>query len=179
MEHLDLPPIELRFTGERRFEMANSGVSVAFHPDTQAGSRSIRTRMNGADVTAVQVNGKAAEALKAKLAARIKAQKPLPGSEMAVRRFVEGLIAERPNYDAMHPALACSIRQRMPRLASIASFLGAIESIDFQGVGSQGWDVYDVQHERGTARVRILLGSERKLTGALFIAQNVPVLVGQ
>jgi len=40
------------------------------------------------------------------------------------------------------------------------------------------WDVYDVQHERGTARVRIILRSNGLITGALFVVKDGPVSIG-
>jgi DNA-binding transcriptional MerR regulator len=55
---------------------------------------------------------------------------------------------------------------------------GAIKSIEFQGVGAQGWDVYDVHHERGTARMRIMLRADGMITGALFVVKDGPASLG-
>jgi hypothetical protein len=84
----------------------------------------------------------------------------------------------QPDYNEMHPALAYVARQQMHRLHTTAAYLGTVKSIDFQGVGSQGWDVYDVHHERGTARVRIILRSDGLITGALFVVKDGPVSIG-
>jgi hypothetical protein len=40
----------------------------------------------------------------------------------------------------------------------------------FQGVGNQGWDLYLVRHEHGTSQVRILLGANGIINGALITA---------
>jgi hypothetical protein len=118
------------------------------------------------------------ERVKARLAVRIKAQEPLEGSELAVLRLVEGLVTGQPDYDGMHPALAYITRQQMARLHTAAAYLGHVKSMEFQGVGSQGWDVYDVHQERGTARVRIILRSDGLITGALFVVKDGPVSLG-
>ena len=59
-----------------------------------------------------------------------------------------------------------------------AAYLGAIKSIEFQGVGAQGWDVYDVHHERGTARMRIMLRADGMISGALFVVKDGPASLG-
>jgi hypothetical protein len=47
-----------------------------------------------------------------------------------------------------------------------------------QGVGSQGWDVYDVRHEHGISRVRIIMRPGGTITGALFVVKDGPVSLG-
>ena len=102
-------------------------------------------------MSAARIDDATADHVKAKFEARLKDQEPLLGSETAVRRLVEGLIKGQPDYHAMHPSLAFVARQQLRGLHATAAYLGAIKSIDYQGVGGQGWDVFDVNHERGTA----------------------------
>ncbi len=172
------PPFELRPTSECDFEMGESGVTITFDRDSGGQTTALRMRMKGGDMPGTRVDPSAADHVKARLAARIKDSVPLAGSEAAARRLVEGLIEGKPHYDEMHPALAHVTRQQLSRLHTAAAYLGAIESIDFQGVGSQGWDVYDIRHERGTARVRIILRSDGLVTGAIFIIKEGPVSLG-
>jgi hypothetical protein len=76
-------------------------------------------------------------------------------------------------------AFAQVLRKQLPRLQPVSAYLGAIQSIEFQGVGNQGWDVYDVQREHGSSRWRIALGSDGKILGALVILTSpAPVNLG-
>ena len=171
-------PAELRPTSERDFEMGESGVTISFDRGADGQTTGLRMRTKGGDISGARIDPKAADQMKARLAERIKHPKPLTGSETAVRRLVEGLIAGKPNYEELHPALAHLAREQLPRLHTAAAYLGAIESIDFQGVGSQGWDVYDVRHERGTSCVRIMLGSDGLVSGAIFLVKEQPLSLG-
>ena len=95
--------------------------------------------------------------IKARLALRIQSKTPVPGSEAALRRLIEGVRTGAPNYDEMSPGLAQLVRKQLPQLQMTAKFLGDIQSLEFQGVGSQGWDVYEVRRENGVVKWRIAL----------------------
>lgn len=173
------PPVELQPTGESDFEMIGvAGQFVTFDRNADGTVSALRLRMNGGDSAAVRIDSQAADEVRARLAARIKDQKPLPGSDAAVRRLVEGLISGQPNYDEMLPALAHAAKKQLHQLHTTAAFLGPIKSIDFQGVGSQGWDVYDVLQERGSARVRIMQRSDGLVAAAHFNVKDSPVSLG-
>jgi len=134
-------------------------------------------RQQGIEVQAVRIDAATAEQLKARLIARIENKTPTPGSEQALRRLIDGVRTGTPDYEEMSPALTQVIQRQLPRLQPISSYLGEIRSIEFQGVGAQGWDVYDVHRERGTARWRIALGSDGKILGALAVLTS-PVTLG-
>jgi bla regulator protein blaR1 len=116
---------------------------------------------------------KARDEIKAKLAARIQSRTPVPGSEAALRRLIESLREGAPNYDEMSPALAQACRRQLPQLQMTARFLGAIQSIEFKGVGSQGWDVYEVRRENGVAKWRIAV-SNGVIVGAAATFEDGP-----
>lgn len=171
--------VELRPTSEKDFEILGvNGQSVTFDRGSDGTVPSLRFHVSGIDVPAERVDSATADQIRLRLAARIQEQKPHEGTEAAVRRLVEGLITEQPNYDEMTPTLAHVARQQIHRLHTAAAYLGAIQSVEFQGVGSQGWDVYDVHHERGTSRVRIIQRSDGLISGALFVVKDGPVSLG-
>ncbi|MGH8317430.1 MAG: hypothetical protein ACREUL_05555 [Steroidobacteraceae bacterium] len=172
-------PVELRRTSDKDFEMLDDiGQSVSFERTPDGGVPSLRLRMSGGDLPAERVDSAAAEEIRARLAARIREQKPLEGSAVAVRRLVDGLHTGQLNYDEMTPVLGRIARQQMRRLHTQTAFLGAVQSIEFLGVGNQGWDVYDVQHKRGRSRVRIVLRSDGLISGALIVVKGAPVSLG-
>jgi hypothetical protein len=70
----------------------------------------------------------------------------------------------------MSPELADVTRKQLPRLKSAADHFGSVQSVKFHGVGNQGWDVYDVQYEYGTAQWRIVLADDGRVAGALVTA---------
>lgn len=104
----------------------------------------------------------------AKLSERIQNQKPLPGSEAALRRLVEGIQAGNPPYEDMSSQLEQLVRMKLPLLQPLAGYLGASRSIEFRGVESGGWDQYDVHCERCTSRWRILLSADGKIASASY-----------
>lgn len=128
-----------------------------FLTDAQGTVTGLMSTQQGIDVTWPRIDDATHEQIKAKLAARIQSKAPVPGSEAALRRLREGLRNGAPNYDEMSPAMAEVCRRQLPQLQMTAKFLGATQSIEFQGVGSQGWDVYEVRCENGTAKWRIAL----------------------
>jgi hypothetical protein len=52
----------------------------------------------------------------------------------------------------------------------LIAHLGPVQSVEFRGVGNQGWDLYDVRQEHGSSQWRISLGADGIITGALVTA---------
>ena len=97
---------------------------------------------------------------------RIKDQTPAAGSEDAVRRMIEELRTGKPNYDLLSPGLANATRQQLPGLQSMITGLGALQSVNFKGVGPAGADIYLLKFEKGSLEYRISLGPDGITQGA-------------
>jgi hypothetical protein len=67
----------------------------------------------------------------------------------------------------MSPELAKATREQLPQLEAGMKQLGAVQSVEFRGVGNQGWDAYDVRQEHGLSRWKISLGADGIIAGAL------------
>jgi thiol-disulfide isomerase/thioredoxin len=93
-------------------------------------------------------------------------QTPTPGSEAALRRLITGIVSGHPNYDEMSPATR---QQLLPLQAGIAA-KGAIQSVEFRGVGNTGEDRYNVKQEHGPSQWGIALGKNGIITSALVTA---------
>ena len=91
---------------------------------------------------------------------------PKPGTEAAVRKLTEGLIGGEPDYDAMTPDMARLTRQQLGNLHRDLSKLGAIQSVEFRGVGKSGRDTYLLHHEKGVSRWAIGLDEKGKINFA-------------
>jgi DNA-binding transcriptional MerR regulator len=160
--------VELHPTSETEFYPTNGAgyFQYTFLRDPQGVVSAVLMRVQGVEVTSPRVDATTAEQLMAKLSERIQSQKPLPGSEAALRRLVEGIQTGSPPYEEMSSQLGQVVRQQLPLLQPLAEYLGAFRSIEFRGVGSGGWDQYDVHRERGTSRWQILLSADHEIASA-------------
>jgi len=79
------------------------------------------------------------------------------------------------------PSVVADVRRRLSDKLAYATVLTVLrvleskgyvgheeESMEFKGVGSMGWDIYDVSFEHGSGQYRIVLSDNGIITGALF-----------
>lgn len=123
---------------------------------------------NGREETYPRIDSSTAEAIEAKLAAKIKSQLANPASEAALRRLIDGTMSGNPNYPEMSSMLQDATREQLPRLREGLNRAGPVESVKFVGVGNQGWDIYQVTHESGASIWRIHLTDSGIIDGALL-----------
>jgi len=143
---------------------------ITFVPDTQGQASALVLHQNGHNITMPRVDAVVAQQIAENIAAKVQGQTATPGSEAALRRLIAAIGTGKPNYDEMTPELADITRQQLPGLQAAVSGFGAVQSIEFRGVGNQGWDLYDVKQERGSLQWRIALDSSGKIAGALVTA---------
>ena len=113
-----------------------------------------------------RIDAATAQQITSRTEEKVKSQAASPGTEAALRRLIEGIIAGRPNYDEMSALLAEATRQQLPNLQSGLVELGAVRTVTFLGVGTQGEDVYSVRHENGASHWRIALDSKGVISTA-------------
>jgi DNA-binding transcriptional MerR regulator len=174
---IGLQQIALYAVGEAELAAKNVDFRVRIVRDADGEVRQFVLTTAGVDQTCTRIDAATAERLRGEIAARIEARAPRLGSEAALRRLLEGIRAGAPPYEEMSPEFAQIIRSRLSQVQPLAAYLGEIQSIEFQGVGSQGWDVYDVHRERGSARWRIAFSSSGKILGGLGVLTG-PVGLG-
>jgi hypothetical protein len=143
---------------------------IDFIPNPPAQIDALVLHQGGNDLMAPRIDAAEAQQLQSAVAGRVQAQAAAPGSEQAARRLLAGLAAGAPDYAMMSPALASATRQQLPQLKSVLDALGAVQSVSFQGVGNQGWDLYLIRHEHGTSQLRILVQPDGIIAGALLSA---------
>jgi DNA-binding transcriptional MerR regulator len=166
----NLGAIELHPTSETEFYPTHGAgyFQYRFLRDPQGAVSAITMRVPGVQFTFPRIDATTAEQLKAKLSERVQSQTPLPGSEAALHRLIEGIQAGNPPYGEMNSQLKQLVRQQLAELQLVASYPGAIQSIEFCGVGNEGWDQYEVHGEHGTSRWRILLSADGKVASASY-----------
>ena len=75
--------------------------------------------MTGTPPISVVQDATTAQTIPAKLDAKYRSKTPIPGSEAALRRVIDGVRAGKPNYEEMTPSLAETIKQL---IASTSAF---------------------------------------------------------
>jgi hypothetical protein len=88
---------------------------------------------------------------------------PMPGSEQALRRYIDALGRGEPNYDEMTPEVAAETRQQLMLDRAILARLGALRAMSFRGVTPLDSDVYIVQFADGSAEWRIGLVKQGRI----------------
>jgi bla regulator protein blaR1 len=161
------PPVEIFPTSKTEYFAKVVAARITFQTDAQGRATALTLHQNGREQTAPRIDDQVAQQIEGALNARVQSQTPDPRSEAALRRYYAGVVAGRPIYDEMTPMLAAMTRQNLALIESIPPQFGAIQTIDFRGVGSQGWDVYDVHHEHGVLTWRIGMASDGKIKGVL------------
>jgi len=95
---------------------------------------------------------------------------PPEGGEAALRELVEGIVSGAPTYAGVTPDVVQTLQKQLATSRSGLRANGQVQSIEYRGVGSQGWATYEVRQERGTTRWRITLAGDGKISGALVQA---------
>lgn len=81
------------------------------------------------------------------LAARAKINKASPEAEQALRRLIAGIQKGQVPYDELAPDVAKSVRGSA-RLQSDVNSWGALKTITFKSVETDGTDIYQVEFEK-------------------------------
>jgi hypothetical protein len=88
---------------------------------------------------------------------------PMPGSEQALRQYIDALGRGEPDYDAMTPQVAAYTRQELVLNQAILAKLGALRAMSFRTVTLIGSDLYVVHFANGSAEWRIGLVKQGRI----------------
>jgi hypothetical protein len=140
---------------------------ISFMTDATGQATSLLLRQGGGNFPMKRIDATTAQQIASKTAEKVKGQSASAGTEAALRRLVDGIISGKPKYDEMTPALAEATRHQLPNLQPWLAQLGAVQSVKFLGVSSQGDDVYTVTQESGASHWRIALDSKGTISMAM------------
>ncbi|RAP56151.1 M56 family metallopeptidase [Oleiagrimonas sp. MCCC 1A03011] len=149
--------------GANRFAVQGQPAVVHFDVGAKGRANRLKIEYKGHVVLDVQRTDKAeADRIEARLAARIKAQKPYPGSLKGLKL----LLSDPDNGAGMSAGLArARVQQRASREAYLAK-LGPVQSYAFAGVNRFGDDVYTVRHAHGTETMTLVVDRHGIVTRA-------------
>jgi hypothetical protein len=88
---------------------------------------------------------------------------PVPGSEQALREYIDALGRGAPNYDRMTPQVATNTRQQLLLYRAVLARLGTLRALSFRGVTAADNDVYIAHFSNGSAEWRLGLVKEGKI----------------
>lgn len=121
---------------------------------------------HGTNMNAPRIDAAEAEQMNSALAEKVKNQQPTPGTEEALRKLITTLGSESPDYSIMSEGMAKLTKEQWAGLHGGAIALGAVQSVKFDGIGDDGWDLYEVRHENGRSDWRIVTSSDGIIMGA-------------
>jgi hypothetical protein len=88
---------------------------------------------------------------------------PLPGSEQALREYIDALSRGAPKYDNMTPQVAAFTRQQLLLNQAVLARLGTLRAMSFRAVTANGNDLYIAHFTNGSAEWRIGLVKQDKI----------------
>ena len=149
--------------GANRFAVQGKPAVARFSMDANGQAMRMVVDMNGRTVLDTpRIDKAGADRIDAALAARIKAEKPYPGSLKALRL----LLSDPDSGVGMSADLArIRVQQKASREKYLAE-LGPVQSYTFTGVNRFGNDVYSVVRAHGTETVTLVVGPDGTLESA-------------
>jgi DNA-binding transcriptional MerR regulator len=165
LEPIGQPVLELEQTDETEFALAKFDLVLCFERIEEGAAKRLVIWQSGTALRLERINRGIAKIIKQAISDRIRDRVPMPGSEQALRQILETGRAGNLNYDQMGSEFAQIMRTQVEYWRIIGQYFGAIVSIQFLRVSSQGWDIYEVQHENDVHQYRIALGDDGKVYG--------------
>jgi CubicO group peptidase (beta-lactamase class C family) len=148
---------------QTRWVRADTGDALNFSSVTQGKATKLVVARGGVDEDRPRIDEVAARQVEGDLAARVKAQKPQPGAQEALRRIIESERLGKPDYASLYPGLAGIVRKELPMIQPALARFGPIKSVKFRRVDARGWDVYRTAHAKGEIDWGILLDRNGKI----------------
>jgi hypothetical protein len=88
---------------------------------------------------------------------------PVPGSEQALRDYIDALGRGAPKYDDMTPQVAAYTRQQLLLNQAVLARLGMLRAMSFRAATANGNDIYIAHFTNGSAEWRIGLVKQGKI----------------
>jgi hypothetical protein len=143
--------------------------SVDFVTGGQGPARALSLHLNGQNVIMPRMDDALATQFNAKLAARVQANAPQPGSQAAISDWLGRVEqGQPPDYSKMAPKVAEAARARVEQTAATIRSLGALQSLAFLRVAPNGADIYRAKFANGSMLVLIVVDEQGIITYMLM-----------
>jgi hypothetical protein len=146
----------------------NPDIQISFQIADRGVASGLVIRQAEFDTIAPRLSDAEAGEIKDALAARVKSQLEDPGSQLALRRYIEALSAGHPDYAQMSAGAAYTTRLILLNFAAQITRLGALQSLTFKGVSAQGENQFIASFENGTGTASILRAADGEIESVLL-----------
>lgn len=164
-EVLGQPEFELHAEAPDRYFLKVTPAQVSFSRSQEGVVQGLVLHQGGYDMPAARcTEGRFAQA-RANLEQRVRSKAPMPDSEATLRKLIADHRAGTPDLDSMSPLLRSLVREQLPMVQAELARLGAVKTIAFRGVGSEGFDIYVVDLDSGRLEWGISKGADGLLNG--------------
>jgi bla regulator protein BlaR1 len=150
------------------YPMEVTDTQIEFEINAQGEVTALVAHDHGVDSRCRRIDAAKAQQIATNLAARVASQKPMPGSDATVNRLIAGIASGSPNYEEMYRPFADTMRKQLPETQAVLAKFGDVLSIEFLGLGDQGWQTYLIRQEHGVSQLRVGLNEKGIITGALL-----------
>jgi len=140
----------------------------SFQVDGQGVVSGIVLHQNGHELPAPRIDESRGKALEQALAERVKSNKPLPGSEAALRAHIAQIKAGKIERDSLVGDKADAVISLLPKIQAAMLPLGDLKSVEFKRVDEGGMDVYRTTYANGVRDWWVLVTPEGKLDSMWF-----------
>jgi hypothetical protein len=166
--------LQARVTGQQWFDIFPERENYFFWKITDAqiefandGTGSATLHQYGKDFPLSNASAGESQQAQAAIDSRVSTQTAAPGTEAALKQYLDGAAKSKIDYDQMEPLLAEVSRKQESQIAALTEQMGVVQSIKFTGVGHMGWDIYEVNYANGTLEYRISLAGNGKIAGLM------------
>ena len=158
-------PFQLVHTSGDQFAVqGNDALAVRFVMDASGhAQRVIATQAGQVVLDRPRIDASTAQRIDDALAARIKAQKPFPASEKALRL----LLSDPADGAGMSPELAKVRQQQKTEREAYLARIGPVQSYAFTGVNEFGSDTYLVKRKNGEETIMLVVDEDGTLANAV------------
>ena len=146
---LGQPAVDLFCEEKDHFFLKVTPAQVVFSRDATGRIDGLVLHQGGYETEARRCEVGEYDRAKRELDQRIKSKTPFPGSEQLLRQVIEEHRQGKPDYDSMSPVLRSLAKEQISTVMHELGRLGDVKSVEFRGVGVDGFDIYIVDFENG------------------------------
>ncbi|WP_298959266.1 MerR family transcriptional regulator [uncultured Roseibium sp.] len=148
-ELLGQPEFDLFAEAPDRFFLKVTPAQFTFSRDAEGAVEGLVLHQGGFEMKAERCAEGVFATAKAKLEDRIRNKTPFAGGEQKLRRLIGEHREGKPDYVEMTPVLKSLVEEQLPVVVKELERLGQMRSVEFRGVGVDGFDIYIVEFENG------------------------------
>ena len=162
------PTLEIYPQSQSEFFYKAVNAQMIFALDASGRATALVLHQNGQVITAPRISDAAGLLIEKGIQEHVRIQQANPNSEAALMRILPTLTTDNLDVSKLDPPLASAMKKQQIHMQTILAKLGPMQSLQFKGVGDDGWDVYEAKYQNGTMHWRIAMGEDGVVYGLFF-----------